>query len=475
MAVKLRKPILVGGISLSFGLWLWQNLQQSVFEVGEVSMVGAIALASGWWYLQQKLTKPQKTVLSPINQEKLEKAIASVKHTITYLETEAPAQDISNLQQKLVELPELTNRQTLQIAVTGGKNSGKTTLTQLLQNLGIGENITFRETPPLFTEIDTETTAALELTNVADLVLFIVTGDLTESQLQIIQQLWEKHQHIMLIFNKQDQYILEERGVIWEQLKYRVKDIIPPENIVTISAAPAAVKVRQHQTDGSTKEWLEQQKAELGNLGDRLREITTKEKEQLVLAATWRAAIELKNEAKNHLNKVRKIRALPIIEKYQWVVAISTFANPVAALDLLATAAINTQMLIDLSEIYQQKLSLSQAQTGSGTIAKLMVKLGLVELSTQTIGSMLKTNAITYVAGGTVQGISAAYLTRLAGLSLIEYCQEQETITEGFNLENLGEKLQKVWQENQRTAFLQGFIKQAKNCLSVNTNQTVIN
>jgi hypothetical protein len=87
-----------------------------------------------------------------------------------------------------------------------------------------------------------------------------------------------------------------------------------------------------------------------------------------------------------------------------------------------------------------------------------------VELSTQTIGSILKGNAFTYVAGGAVQGVSAAYLTRLAGLSLIEYFQEQEQSEDSatgrsFNLDRLGEKLQKVFQQNQRTAFLQGFVK----------------
>ncbi len=92
-----------------------------------------------------------------------------------------------------------------------------------------------------------------------------------------------------------------------------------------------------------------------------------------------------------------------------------------------------------------------------------MVQLGLVELSTQTIGSILKSHGLTYVAGGAVQGVSAAYLTRLAGLSLMAYFQEQQldsSCGEGFNFAKLGEKLQAVFQSNQRQAFLQGFVKQ---------------
>jgi hypothetical protein len=49
-------------------------------------------------------------------------------------------------------------------------------------------------------------------------------------------------------------------------------------------------------------------------------------------------------------------------------------------------------------------------------------------------------------------------------LSLIEYFQEQEQIEttatgQPFNFERIGQKLQKVFQQNQRTTFLQGFVK----------------
>ncbi|HLO85411.1 MAG TPA: DUF697 domain-containing protein, partial [Nostocaceae cyanobacterium] len=76
---------------------------------------------------------------------------------------------------------------------------------------------------------------------------------------------------------------------------------------------------------------------------------------------------------------------------------------------------------------------------------------------------ILKTNPATFVAGGLVEGVSAAYLTRVAGLSLIEYFQQQEIAVEsgnGLNLEALRQTLQKVFQQNQQMAFLQSFVKQ---------------
>jgi hypothetical protein len=87
----------------------------------------------------------------------------------------------------------------------------------------------------------------------------------------------------------------------------------------------------------------------------------------------------------------------------------------------------------------------------------------LVELSTQTIGGILKSNAATFVAGGAVQGVSAAYLTRLAGLSLVEYFQERELVTSpdgSLDLDRLKLTLQRLFQQNQRMAILQAFVKQ---------------
>jgi hypothetical protein len=98
-------------------------------------------------------------------------------------------------------------------------------------------------------------------------------------------------------------------------------------------------------------------------------------------------------------------------------------------------------------------------------MGSLMLKLGLVELSSKAIGTVLKSNAITFVAGGAVQGVSAAYLTRLAGLSLIEYFQQQEVATPDtkLNIDKLGQTLQNVFQQNQQIGFLSGFVKQTVN------------
>lgn len=466
MAV-LRKPILVGGIGISLGVWLWESFGQSIMHASEVGGAGAIALGAGLWWLQRRMPKPLQ-IESPLDRQAVEAAISQGDAIAVRLETEAPQKDISPLKQQLSQLPQLLERQKLRITVTGGNKVGKTTLKQLLEGSPV-----IRE-EALFAK--TGETAGQEATLESDLVLFLATGDLTDSEWQILQQLKAAVGRLILVFNQQDRYIPEERAAILQQLRQRVSEIIPPEDVVAISACPDSIKVRQYQEDGSVREWREQPTPQTSSLQERLTQIIAQERQQLIWATTWREATAVQMQAKNILNQVRRDRALPIVEQYQWIAAAAAFANPVASLDLLATAAINTQLLVDLSDVYQQKFSLSQAQAASGTIGKLMVQLGLVELSTQAIGSMLKSNAFTYVAGGAVQGISAAYLTRLAGLSLVEYFQEQDvssTHEAGLNLEKLKQKLQQVFQQNQQSA-LQSFVKQAVGRLSLKQSKAVV-
>jgi GTPase SAR1 family protein len=471
MAVKLRRPILVCGVGLSFSLWLLQSLYHSVVQLGELSIWSAIAVGTGLWLFQQRASQnvqlqPQS---SPLDRATVEKAIAQAEGAVSHLKAEAEHEALAQLGERVAQLRAELDRQEIRLAVTGGKAVGKTKLIQVLKSSWvpqIQQPLCWKETPALFTGMDADLTAETAVEDAAiasDLVLFVTTGDLTEPEFQTLKQLRAANQHTMLVFNKQDQYLPEERATVLLSLRQRMQAMLGAEDVVGIAASPSPVKVRQHQADDSVQEWMEQPAPDTKQLTQQLAQTLAHAGQQLVWATTLRVAVALKAEVKSALNAVRRDRALPVIEQYQWIAAAADFANPVPALDLLATAAINAQLVMELGGIYQQKFSLQQAQAVAGTMGNLMLKLGLVELSTKTIGTVLKSNAITFVAGGVVQGVSAAYLTRLAGLSLIEYFQQQEAATNSettLNLNKLRQTLQKVFQENQQLAFLQGFVKQ---------------
>ncbi|MBD2677882.1 MULTISPECIES: YcjF family protein [Nostoc] len=462
MVVKLQRPILVGGLGLSFSLWMLQSWHHSIMQVGEFGLLSALAVGGGLWLFQQNRPKDNLEQLDSmvVNRATVESAIAKAEAVINQLAQEAENhRALETLREQVAQLWWELDRQEIKVAVTGGKSVGKSTLIQVLEKNLQTENLSLQETAPLFREAGENSDAAV-LAEVAksDFVLFLTNGDLTDTEFQTLQQLKAANQPAMLVFNKQDQYLADERASVLLSLKQRMLG-----NVVATAASPIPVKVRKHDADGSVQEWMEQPAPDIQQLTQQFSEILAQQKQRLVWITTIRKAGVLKAEAKNWLNGIRCDRATPIIEQYQWIAAAAAFANPVPALDILATAAINAQMVMDLGKIYQQKFSLEQAQTVAGTMGSLMLKLGLVELSTKAIGTVLKSNAVTFVAGGLVQGVSAAYLTRVAGLSLVEYFQQQEIAVDSgtnLNLEKLRETLQKVFGQNQQIGFLQGFVKQ---------------
>jgi uncharacterized protein len=460
--VKLQRPILVGGLGLSFALWMFDTWQEAFSQVGEVSLLSLLAVGGGLLLFKQRSPKVAELLELPCDRTFVENAILQTEVAVNQLANEVKTLDVTSLTEQISQLQAQIDRKEINIAVTGGKSVGKTSLIQVLASSwqpSIPQTISFHDTAPLFVEaVGNSDAVVLKNAIASDYVLFITNGDLTDSEFQTLQQLKSANQRAMLVFNKQDQYTPAERTSILLSLQQ-----LEQVNVATSSAVPVAIKVRKHNDDGTVQEWMEQPAPDLQHLTSGLGEVLTNQGQQLIWATTVRIAQLLKADVKNQLNNVRKERATPVIEQYQWYSAAAAFANPVPALDILATAAINGQMVMDLGGIYQQKFSLEQAKTVAVEMGSLMVKLGLVELSTKAISTVLKSNAVTYAVGGVIQGVSAAYLTRVAGLALVEYFQAQEIAVNsgnGLNLDKLRQTLQNVFQQNQQVAFLQGFVSQ---------------
>lgn len=469
MTVKLRRPILVGGIGLSLLLWLLDTVQNSMAELGEVTILGIVAAGVGVWLFKKPQSAPlqkQTVILTPPTKEVAEQAIALSTATIDKLSQEAEdsksQHTITQLRQQVTKLTEELERKELIIAVTGGQGVGKTSLAKILRSQWVSsfsQKVEITDISLLLESKIAKADSQINLLLPYDLILFMTTGDLIDSEYQVLSKLTSIGQRFILIWNKQDQYLPDQKPQILQKLKETLSTINSAEDVVGTVVVPNSVKVRKHQSDGTVQESIEKPLPEIAGVREKLDRILAEESQQLVWATTKRKAEIITLEVENLLNQVRRERAIPIIEQYQWIAAATAFANPVPALDLLATAAINAQLIVDLSGIYEQKFSLEQGKQVAGTIAELMLKLGLVELSTKTLSTILKSNTVTFVAGGAVQAVSAAYLTRVAGISLIEYFQIQKD-SNSVNIEQLGKILQNVFSKTQKNNFLKSFVPQ---------------
>jgi uncharacterized protein len=483
MTARLQRPLLIGGLGLTFGLWGLDSISHSLAGVGDWLTIGTIAAGGGyWWYRQRESANQIPLAQVEIDRESIDRLSQQVALAIGQFASESPqSAQIDLFHQQLTQAESNLTRTERQIAITGGHRVGKSSLLQILTTTPVpaATPLRYTETPALFTSGasgGTATATAEKLALAADLVLFLTNGDLTATEYKHLSTLAQAKQRVILLLNQSDRYLPDERQLILQKMQMTVAGIVKPTDIIATSTAPAPIKVRSLQADGTAIDRLETPPVEITDFQQQFSQILEQEGEKLVWANTYRQLTGVQIAAKSALNRVRRDRALPTIDRNQWIVGAAAFANPVPALDLLATAAVNAQMVVDLGAIYQQKFSLEHAQAAAGAMGNVMLKLGLVELCTQTVAGVLKTNAATYVAGGLVQGLSAAYLTRIAGLTLVEYLEAQDLVTpesgRAWNLDLLGTTLQKVFQANQRAAYLQTLVKQGVDRLMPNSTAT---
>ena len=295
---------------------------------------------------------------------------------------------------------------------------------------------------------------ALKLAHNADLMIFVTAGDLTNTEYRELDRLAGLGKRVILAFNKTDLYLPSDRESVLSQLKERTKKFLAETDIVAIAAQPSPLKVRQYASpddsvnSAAIQEWWEELPPDVSALKKRIEAILSNEWEDLLLRNTHLQIESLLQEINSAINQERRQDAVTTINRYQLIAATTVFANPIPVIDLLAGAAINTQMLIDLAKIYERPLSLKQAQHFTMTLSQQLLQLGCIEIATSAIASFFKLNALTYAISGSMQAVTAAYLTHIGGISFVEYLEQQpNALAEASPSAEMTNSLQNICQE----------------------------
>jgi uncharacterized protein (DUF697 family) len=159
----------------------------------------------------------------------------------------------------------------------------------------------------------------------------------------------------------------------------------------------------------------------------------------------------------DRLRQERNAAAAAIVEKHQWLAAASVFASPVPLLDLAAGGAIQYPMVVELAKAYGEELSPGQARALLSQMLGELAKLGLVESATSLVAGLFKTSMVGYAAGGAIQAVTIAYLTRIAGRAFAEYFAQGQSWGRG----GISACLLRQFETTHRGEFLQQFAKQA--------------
>ncbi|MEC4852025.1 MAG: Era-like GTP-binding protein, partial [Jaaginema sp. PMC 1079.18] len=160
---------------------------------------------------------------------------------------------------------------------------------------GVGNSqIQLIDTPGI-DEVDGETREQLakQVAKQADLILFIVAGDLTKVEFTALSQLRDVGKPILLVFNKIDQYPEADRQVIYQTIRdRRVRELLSPDEIVMVAASPL---VKQATRDSAGKIHLKTERGQpqITELKLKILEILDREGKSLVALNTMLYADEV--------------------------------------------------------------------------------------------------------------------------------------------------------------------------------------
>ncbi len=456
--------------TLSFASPLLANI-----VLGIISLLVLMALGLGlyylWMFLRPRRRRPRAVAprhpgaAADANLAALEQQVQQIQNQVAR----------AALQEKSENLRQAIHRQNIAIVVFGIGSAGKTSIINGLLEEAVGEvgaamgttkteqtyqwqlpnvpqTLTLLDTPGL-AEAGVSGTlreqAAREIAAAADLILFIIDDDLRQAEYTVLQSLLTMGKRAIVVLNKADRYPTEDLESLLRKIRSRVVPPLVEDDVIAIAANPKPIP----QEGGG---WL-QMKPNLTPLLARMADILREEGDTLIADNILLQSQRLGETARQLLAEQRQAQADAIIDRYQWIGAGVIAITPLPGIDLLATAAVNAQMVVELSRVYGCDVSLEEGKALALSLAKTLTGLGIVKGVISLLAIGLQTNVATVLAGRALQGVSGAYLTRIAGKSFVEYFRHNQDWGDG----GMGEVVAQQFRLNQRDALIKAFIRDA--------------
>ena len=208
---------------------------------------------------------------------------------------------------------------------------------------------------------ETRTLMAFEVAQSADLILFVVAGDITRTEYQALCELRKTQKPLILVFNKIDLYPDQDREAIYRQLQQlgtgspkdrRLQKILSEDEIVMVAAEPTPLEVRVEWPNGEvTYEW-ETPPPQVDELKQKILKMLNREGRTLLAV---NALIQARNAesaiAKKTLD-LRRSEAEELIWRFAQYKALAVALNPIGIVDILGGAIADLALIRSLSRLY---------------------------------------------------------------------------------------------------------------------------
>ncbi|MGA1623957.1 MAG: GTP-binding protein [Synechocystis sp.] len=268
----------------------------------------------------------------------------------------------------------------------------------------------------------------------ADLILFVVAGDITRAEFNALQDLYQAGKPLFLVFNKIDLYPEQDQRQIFEQLQSmtaegEITPIFSPQDIILVAADPQPLTVRIEYPDRPPEERWEKPEPQLDALRQKIFTLLNQDGYRLLALNALRRAEQAEQAIARKTIALRETEADHLINKYMRYKALAIAVNPFALLDLGGGILSDLLLIRGLARLYGLPITSYEA----GRIWKKVVIGAGGILVTQWASALLfgfqKTatlwespgNLTAYASGALLQAGIAGYSAYIVGQGAKRY------------------------------------------------------
>ena len=370
------------------------------------------------------------------------------------------------------------------VALFGAGSSGKTSIARaLLKNL-IGKtsptigttkeiksykirmpvlkrNINIIDTPGLFEaskEGEQREKSTLIEASKADLILFVVDQDINKYEIYLIKELSDLKKKIIIVLNKCDIRSEKQNNIIREN----IISITSKKNIqISVVKTIASTNSLPNNLTNTLKII-----PDVSNLFRELIQTLDANGEELLADNILFRCNKLGLISKKVISEQRDSSANKVINKYTWITGGVILVNPLPAVDLITTTSVNVQMILEISKIYNARITKKEAVDLSKSLLTTLAKLGILKGGLNVITTALSSNFTTIIISKSIQSITSSWLIRIVGLSIKEYFNNGQKWGDG----GIQEVIEDIYKLNKREEILNKFIKEAINKIKIKEN-----
>ncbi len=264
---------------------------------------------------------------------------------------------------------------------------------------------------------------AREVAGRSDLVMFVLDGDVTETELAALKAVLATGRPVLVVLNKSDLYTAGELEALLQSVRAKTAGMVDPQHVIAAAAQPRPQAVYRVEADGRETPAQRPRAPDVAELRLKLWEILEAEGKTLAALNASLFAADLSDQVGRRILAARAELGERLVRTYCIGKGIAVAFNPVPVADLFAAAFIDVGMVVHLSKVYGLPLSRSEA----GSIVRVIVAESAALMGTvwalHFVSSALKVGTIglsTILTAG-AQGAIAYYSTYLVGQAAAEY------------------------------------------------------